>query len=132
MDRLITVYSQWVEDTIQFTQDGKMLFIPENNLRMEYHAVNKKGLYSLELKEWRKKTTAYKNWASFKQVFVEEYHNLEEKTKVNSGDEIFHSENAMREIGGALEHLYMAVVADTYITTNLTEAVESQTKKMRP
>ena len=101
-------------------------------MQTDYHAVNKTGLYSLELKEWRKKVVAENDWASFKQVFAEEYHYLVKETKVTSGDAGFHSANEMQEIGGALEHLSIAAVSNKYIVTKLTEAVEALTRKNAP
>ena len=71
MDRLIDVYLQRVEDSIQFAQDGKTPFTPAQIVHMEYHAVNKTGIYSFALKEWRKKAMADKTWTSFKTIFVE-------------------------------------------------------------
>ena len=61
-----------------------------------------------------------KKWASFKQVFTEEYHGLVDETKVTNRDTGFHSANTMQEIGGALENLAMAAVADKDIVTNMT------------
>ena len=46
-------------------------------------------------------------WKIFKQVFAEEYHDLIEETKVDSGDEGIHSDKAMQDIGGAIDHLAM-------------------------
>ena len=72
--------------------------------------------------------TADKTWASFKQVFVEEYHDLVEETKVTNRDSNFHSAYSMQDIVGALEHLAMAEVANKYIVTKLIEAVEILTR----
>ena len=132
VDFLINVYLQRAEDAIQFAQDGNATFTPTQIVQTEYHAVNKTGLYYLSLKEWRKKATADKTWASFKQVFAEEYHNLVDETKVTNGNAGFHSANMMQDIGGALEHLYMAAVADKEIFTKLTEAVDTLTRKKSP
>ena len=52
-------------------------------------------------------------------MFAEEYHDLVEETKFMSGDFVFHSENVMQEIGGALEYLSMDAEADKEIITNL-------------
>ena len=70
----------------------------------------------------------YRNWASFKQVFAEEYHKLVEETKVTRGDAGFQSTDAMQEIGGALDHLYMVEVKKKDILTKLGEAVEALTR----
>ena len=43
--------------------------------------------------------------------------------KVTCGDAIFHSANAMQDIGGELEHLTMAEMADKDIVSRLTDAV---------
>ena len=43
----------------------KTPFTPAQIVQMEYHAVNKTGLYSLTLKEWRKKAIADKMWDRF-------------------------------------------------------------------
>ena len=56
-------------------------------------------------------------------MFVKEYHDLVEKTKVTSGDSGFHSEKSMQEIAGALDHLALAEEADNDIITKITEAV---------
>ena len=69
---------------------------PVKNCADGTHYINKTGLYTLELKEWRKKATKDKTWAIFKQVFVEEYHDLVEETKVTSGDSGSHSANAIQ------------------------------------
>ena len=50
MDCPIDIYFQRVEDTIQFAQDGKMLFTPAQIVQTAYDAVNKTGIYSLALK----------------------------------------------------------------------------------
>ena len=71
-------------------------------MQTEYHAVNKTGLYSLALKEWRKKATADKMWSIFKRVFAEEYRDLVEDTKVANRDSGSHSTNAMQDIGWAI------------------------------
>ena len=102
LDRPIDVYSQWAEEAIQLSQDGKMTLTPVQIFQTAYHAINKTGLYSLALKEWHKKSPADQTWTIFKQVIAEEYQNLAEETKVTSRDSGFHSENAMQEIGGAL------------------------------
>ena len=122
----IDVYFQRVEDVIQFSQDRKTPFTPAQIVQTTYHAANKTGFYSLALKEWRKKATAEKTWGSSKQVFAEEYYDLVEETKVTNGDAGFHSANATKEIGGALA---MAAVPDKDIVTNLTEAVDTLTRK---
>ena len=61
-------------------------------------------------------------------MFAEEYHDLVEDTKVTTGYSIFHSANAIQDIGGALEHLSVASGSDREIFTKLTEAVEKLTK----
>ena len=71
VDCPIDVYFQWVEDAIHFAQDGKMPFTPAKIVQTAYHAVNKTGLYSLEIEEWRNKVTADNTWVSFKQVLLE-------------------------------------------------------------
>ena len=53
-------------------------------------------------------------------MFTEEYHDLVKETKVTSGNAGFHYANEILEIGGALEHLYTAAVADKDIITNMT------------
>ena len=78
LDRPIDIYFQRVEDAIQFTQDGKTPFIPAQIVQTSYHTINKTGLYSLALKEWRKKAMADKTWARFKYIFTEEHHDLVE------------------------------------------------------
>ena len=78
VDCPIDVYFQQVEDTIQIAQDGKKPFAQEQIVQTAYHSVNKTGLCSLTLKEWHKKAAADNTWASFKQVFAEEYHELVE------------------------------------------------------
>ena len=129
VDRLVDVYFHWVDDAIQFAQDRKTPFTLAQIVHTDYHAVNNTGLYSLLLKEWRKKVTADKTWVSFKQVFAEEYHDLVEETKVTSGDAVLKSANAIQEIGGAIKHLSMAAVDDKEIFTKLTEAVKELTRK---
>ena len=96
MDRPIDVYFKQVEDVIQFSPYGNTPFTPAQIVQTAYHAVNKTGLYSLALKYWHKKATADKTWASLKQVFAEEYHDLVEVTKVTNRDAGFHSANAMQ------------------------------------
>ena len=96
VDRPTDVYFQQVEDAIQFAQDGETPFTSAQIMQAAYHAINKTGLYSLKLKEWIKKATAEKTWDIFKQVFVEEYHDMVEETKVTNGDSGFHSANAMQ------------------------------------
>ena len=59
-------------------------------MQTAYHSVKKTGLYSLVLKEWRKKAMADKTWDSFKAIFAEEYHDLVEETKAATGDAGFH------------------------------------------
>ena len=55
VDRPIGVYFQQVEDAIQFTQDRKTPFTPTRIVQTAYHAVNKKVLYSQDLKDWQKR-----------------------------------------------------------------------------
>ena len=43
-----------------------MTFNPAQIMQTAYYSVNKTGLYYLELKEWQKKATVDKTWASFK------------------------------------------------------------------
>ena len=118
----------WTARSIYTSNRWKTPFTPAQTVQTEYHAVNKTGLYSLALKEWCKKVIVYRNWASFKQVFAEEYHKLVEETKVTRGDAGFQSTDAMQEIGGALEHLAMEAVAEKDIVTKLTEAVKTLTR----
>ena len=61
-------------------------------------------------------------------MFAEEYHDLVEETKVTSGDAGFHSENAMQEIGGALDHLTLEADTNKDIVIKLTEAIEALTR----
>ena len=63
---------------------------------------------------------------------TEEYHNLVEKTKVTSGESGFYSENAIQEIGGALEKIALVTVADKDIFMKLTEAVKALTCNNEP
>ena len=128
VDRPIDVYLQQVEDAIRLTQDGKTPSTPTKIVQTEYHSFNKTGLYYRALKEWYKKATSDNTSASFKQVFVEEYHDLVEETKVTNGDASFQSASPMQDIRGALEHLTMAVVADKDIVTKMKEAVETLTR----
>ena len=65
VDHPILVYFQWVEDAIHFEQDGKKPFTPAKIAQTAYHAVNKIGLYSLELKEWRKKSDGGQDLGQF-------------------------------------------------------------------
>ena len=102
MDLPIGVYFQKVGDAIQFEQDGKTPFTPAQIMHIAYHAINKTGLYSLALKEWRKKAMADKTWDIFKQVFTEEYHDLVEETNVTNLYPVFRSANVMQDIGGCL------------------------------
>ena len=81
------------------------------------------------MKEFYDKVTADKIWASFKQVFTDEYNDLVEEIKVTNGDAGFHSANGIQEIRGALDHLAMAEVANKNIVTKLKEAVETPTRK---
>ena len=110
-------------------QDRKTPFTLAQIVQTSYHYVNKTGIYSLALKDWRKKRLADQTWTIFKQVFAEEYHNLLEETKVASEDSGFNSENSMQDIGGAPKHLVLAVEANKEISTNLTEAVKALTRK---
>ena len=126
MDLPIDVYLLQVEDAIQFAQEGKTPFTPAQIVQTEYHAVNKTGLYYLALKERNKKAMADKTWDSFKNLFVEEYHDLVEDNKVNTGDSIFHSAKDMQEIGRALEHLTMSEGANRDIVIKLKKAVDIQ------
>ena len=92
-------YLQQVKEAIKFAQDKKTPFKPEQIDPTAYRTINKKGLYSLALKEWHKKAMANKMWASLKTIFAEGYHDLVEETKVTKWDAGFHSDNAMQEIG---------------------------------
>ena len=100
VDPPIDVHLQRVEDTIQLSQDRKAPFTPVKIVRMEYNAVNKTGLYYLTLKEWKKKATSEKTWASFKQVFTEEYHKMVEETKFTNMDTDFTLQKNARYQGG--------------------------------
>ena len=80
------------------------------------------------MKEFHKKATSDKTWASFKKVFTEKYNDLAEKTKVTNRDAGFHSADEIQEIRGLLEHLAMAEVANKNIVTKLTEAVNTLTR----
>ena len=68
MDCLIDVYLHWVEDGIQFSQDRKTPFKPAQIVQTEYHAVKKTGIYSLSLKDYRKKAILDKTWSRFKKI----------------------------------------------------------------
>ena len=68
-----------------------------------------------------------KMWAIFKIIFLEEYYDLVEETKVTTGESFFHSSNVMHKIGGALEHLAMASGDDKDIFSKLNEAVDQLT-----
>ena len=92
-----------------------------------YPGVKNTGLFSLELKEWRKKAETDKTWEIFKKALAEEYHDLMEEMKFTSGDAVFHLDNAMKETGEALEHLDMEVTADNDIVSRLTESVKELT-----
>ena len=65
VDHPIVVYFQRVEDATQFAQDGKTLFTPSEIVQTAYHAVNKTGIYSIELKEWCKKVMSKNKWDRF-------------------------------------------------------------------
>ena len=71
VDCPIYVYFQQVEDEIQFAQGGETPFTPAQILRTGNYAVNKKRIYSLSLKEWRKKSMTDKMWARFLKIFAE-------------------------------------------------------------
>ena len=45
--RPIFVYFQRMEDTINFSQEGNMLFIHDKIVQSDYFTVNKKSLYSM-------------------------------------------------------------------------------------
>ena len=57
-------------------------------------------------------------------MFIEQYHDLVEGTKVTSRDLGFHSSKVMQDILGGPKHLAMAEVADKDILMKLTEAVK--------
>ena len=65
-------------------------------------------------------------------MFIEQYHDLVEETKVTSRDFGFHSSDVMHEIVGVLKHLAMTSVADKDILMKLTEAVKSLTLRLVP
>ena len=46
----IDIYFKQVEDTIQFSQDGKTPFTKVQIVQTAYHAINKTGLYSIALR----------------------------------------------------------------------------------
>ena len=128
VDRPINTCFQGVDDAIQFTQERKSSFNPAQIVQTAYHAVNKTGIYSLSLKEWRKKSEAYQTWAIFKQVLAKDYHDLLEETKVASGEAGFHLSNEIQDIGEALDHLAMVEMANKDIVSRLTEAVKVLTR----
>ena len=69
-----------------------------------------------------------KTWYRFKTILAEEYNDQVEEIKVTTGDAGFHSDNAMQEIRGALEHLAMVAGDNKEIVTKLPEAVEQLSK----
>ena len=64
-------------------------------MQTTYHAVNKTWLYSLALKEWRKKAIAEKTWGIFKRIFAEGYNDLVDENKVTTRYASFQSANSM-------------------------------------
>lgn len=118
----IDIYWQRVDDCIQYAADGNTPFTAEQILQTVLLAVMATGLYKDDVKAWRKKDPADKNWSSFKTHFAEAYHEMKEDQRLTSDQGGFHSANAMVDVAGALDNLALAATADRDIVQQLTMA----------
>ena len=118
----IDVFFQRIDDCVQYAADGRVAFTTDQIMQTAYHAVSTSGVYTDACKEWRKKQTTDKTWATFKTFFAAEYHDHKEQQKVNHTNNNFHSTNATVDIGQALDNLALAATADRDIVAQLTES----------
>jgi hypothetical protein len=113
--QMIGIFFQRIDDCINYADDGKVPFTPEQTLQ----TVSTSGYYADACTIWRKKPAEAKTWASFKQFFAEEYHDLKEQQKVNTSQTNFHSATAVTDISSALDNLAFAATTDRDIVTQL-------------
>jgi hypothetical protein len=127
----IDIFFQRIDDCINYADDGQVPFTPEQILQTAYHAVSTSGYYTDACKIWRKKPAEAKTWASFKQFFAKEYHDLKEQQKVNTLQTNFHSANAATDISSALDNLAFAATMDRDIVTQLITASNKQRRNQQ-
>ncbi len=94
----IDVFFQRIDDSVQYAADGQVAYTADQILQTTYHAVSTSGVYTDACKEWRKKATADKTWATFKRFFAAEYHDIREQHKVIASNNNFHGANAAIDI----------------------------------
>ena len=94
----ITTYFKNIEDAVQFVDNGSVPFIKSQVLQMAYNAINYSGLYHEACNLWRKKPQAHQNWATFKQFFSKEYHDIREQELIGAAKAGFHSSNSIVQV----------------------------------
>ena len=63
---LIGKYFEKIDDCLQFTDDGKTLYMEAQVIKKAHHAVLASGIYVDTCKEWRKKSAIKQMWIRFR------------------------------------------------------------------
>lgn len=111
----VSVYFKKMDEAVQFASDGNTPFNDNDIVETAYFAFQQTGLYLLPCKEWRRRPDNQKTWLNFKQFFANEYHDLKEDQRVQTGQTRYHTANNMthmQDIGIALDNLALSATND--------------------
>jgi hypothetical protein len=72
-----------IDECVDFAKEAEKPYTPEQILDRAHRIVSKSGLYHDDLKEWKKKAVADKNWINFKTFMVEAQANNREQQQNN-------------------------------------------------
>ena len=114
-----------IEECVEFAAAGNTPFSPKQAVSQAFYNIQRSGLFSDDIREWKRFPQADKTWDRFKTHFARAYHELKEAsaTAKSAG---YSGNNAIQEDHvQALTNLANATVADRETMANLTATINS-------
>ena len=68
----IDKYFDWIDECVQFENDGKTPYTASQFIQKAHHAVLETAIYVDACKEWRKNPTSKKTWIGLNKFFADE------------------------------------------------------------
>ena len=119
-----------VEECVAFAAAGETPFTAAQVVSSAFHTIQRSGMFTDDVREWRRRPAATKTWENFKQLFARAYNELLE-TRGNANDG-FHNANfvSQQHTAEALQNLANATIADKNTITTLTNSINSLTSQL--
>ena len=119
-----------IEECVEFAAAGNTPFSPQQVVTQAFYNIQRSGLFTDDVREWRRLPQPVKRWERFKTHFARAYHELKEATSTTKTAG-YTGNNAMQgDPLQALNNLANATAADRETMANLTSTINSLTLQL--